>query len=130
MKREFFNKQFAALVSAYTISNKLQAESQDVYWEMLKGIHEEAFAAGVRKCLAGCKFFPTIAELGEASLPAKEELSDYMVQTKNGMDRVRLRVGWEQQVERAEAKKQRIDVGLKSLAGPSTAKGIEKKETV
>jgi hypothetical protein len=69
VKREFFNQQFAALVSAYTIAQKLSDESQDVYWEMLKDIPEEKFAAGVRKCLAELKWFPTISELGNASLP-------------------------------------------------------------
>jgi hypothetical protein len=69
MNREFFNKQFAALVNAYTISQKLSDEAQDVYWEMLKDIPEEKFHVGVRKCLAELKFFPTIHELGTASLP-------------------------------------------------------------
>lgn len=71
MKREFFNQQFAALVNAYAISNKLADESQDVYWTMLRGIPDDKFAAGVRRCLADLKWFPTIHELGEASLPKK-----------------------------------------------------------
>jgi len=69
MNRQFFNQQFAALVSAYTISGQLSDESQDVYWEMLKDIAENKFAEGVMKCLATCKYFPTIAELGSASMP-------------------------------------------------------------
>lgn len=69
MKREFFNQQFAALVNAYTISRQLADESQDVYWEMLKDIPDAKFAEGVKECLATSKFFPTIAELGDASLP-------------------------------------------------------------
>ena len=31
MTREFFNAQFAALVNAYTIAQKLSDEAQDVY---------------------------------------------------------------------------------------------------
>ena len=69
MNRKFFNTQFAALVNAYTIAQKLSDESQDVYWEMLKDIPEDKFAVGVKECLGHCKFFPTIAELGAASLP-------------------------------------------------------------
>jgi hypothetical protein len=71
MKRETFNKQFAVIVNAYTIAQKLSDEAQDVYWEMLKDIPEDKFLMGVRLCLATCKFFPTIHELGQASLPTK-----------------------------------------------------------
>ena len=98
MTREFFNTQFSALLAVYYYAQKMPDEGQDVYWEMLRDLPQEKFGAGVRKCLAECKFFPTIAELGEASLPAQTRLSDYMVLTKNGYDRVPLRVTWEQQV--------------------------------
>ena len=70
MTREFFNRQFAALVAAYTIAQKLSDVSQDVYWEMLKDLPEDKFAHAVKHCLATCKFFPTISELGEEALPA------------------------------------------------------------
>lgn len=117
MTREFFNKQFSAMLAVYTYAQKMPEEGQDVYWEMLKGIPEPKFAAGVRKCLSACKFFPTIAELGEASLPTKTVLSDYFVPTKNGMDRVPLQVTWEDQIaetgretERLEARKLLGDV--------------------
>jgi hypothetical protein len=108
MTREFFNKQFAALCAAYPTSSKLGDESQDVYWEMLKDIPEPIFAAGVRRCLASSKFFPTIAELGEASLPAKTVLSDYRVPTINGLDKVPVRIGWEQQIEEIVGKRKRL----------------------
>lgn len=98
MTREFFNQQFSALLAVYYYAQKMPDEGQDVYWAMLKDLPPDRFSAGVRKCLAECKFFPTIAELGEASLPAQTRLSDYMVLTKNGYDRVPLRVTWEQQV--------------------------------
>ena len=99
MKREFFNRQFAALCAAYAISNKLSDESQDVYWELLQDISEKDFAVGVRACLASCKFFPTIAELGDASLPPLIESGPW-VQTKNGMDRMPVKIGWQKQIER------------------------------
>jgi hypothetical protein len=69
MTRDVFNTQFTALVNAYTIASKLADESQDVYWTMLQDIPDEKFIAGVRKCLAELKWFPTINELGNASLP-------------------------------------------------------------
>lgn len=101
MKREFFNKQYAALCAAYAISSKLSDESQDVYWEMLQDISEADFAKGVRGCLGSCKFFPTVAELGEASLPAVTESGPW-VQTRNGMDRLPVKVGWQKQIERKQ----------------------------
>ena len=107
MTKEFFNTQFSALLAVYFYAQKMPDEGQDVYWEMLKDIPQDKFAAGVRQCLAECKFFPTIAELGEASLPAQTRLSGYFVQTRNGPDRVPLRVTWKQQIaelQRDEAK--------------------------
>lgn len=71
MTRDFFNKQFLALWGAFLQSQKTVQETQDIYWEMLKDLPEHAFAAAVKKCLAESKFFPTIAELGDASLPEK-----------------------------------------------------------
>ena len=68
MTREFFNQHFAVLVNVF-IAAQLTAEAQDIYWEMLKDIPQEKFGEGVKHCIATCKFFPTIAELGEASLP-------------------------------------------------------------
>jgi len=103
MKRELFNRQYAALCAAYAVSSKLSDESQDVYWEMLQGIPDDAFVMGVKGCLASCKFFPTIAELGEASLPAKT-ISGPWVQTKNGMDRLPVKVGWMKQLEESDVK--------------------------
>lgn len=68
MKRETFNLNFTALVKAFFHSGqKIDPETQDVYWEMLKDIRDEYFTAAVRFCLVECKFFPTIFELTEAS---------------------------------------------------------------
>lgn len=66
MNREFFNEHFAALIAAYVYAQKAPEEGQDVYWEMLRDMPEANFSHAVRSCLAGCKFFPTIAELIEA----------------------------------------------------------------
>lgn len=96
MTRDFFNKQFAALVNAYTISQKLSDEAQDVYWEMLKDIPEKEFIDGVRHCLGACKFFPTISELGEASLPTISESAPYNPWIYTEPRQVR----WQEQVTR------------------------------
>lgn len=100
MKREFFNQQFAAMVNAYTIARKLSGEAQDVYWEMLKDIPDEKFAKGVRECLASCKFFPTIAELGEASMPA---VTDYRAPLPP-IDKERPNINWQEQLHRDKMK--------------------------
>src|SRR5689334_16564526 len=99
MKRDFFNQQFAALVNAYTISHQLSDESQDVYWEMLKEIPEPNFARGVKDCLASCKFFPTIAELGNASLPPVRDKKAPIPP----IDHPWPMLNWHQQIERAKA---------------------------
>lgn len=79
MTRQFFNQQFAAMVAAYAYAQKAPEVGQDVYWEVLKGMSEREFAHGVRSCLLGCKFFPTIAEIAEAAKsvpPARLKLLD------------------------------------------------------
>ena len=102
MKREFFNKQFAALVSAYSVAQKMPDETQDVYWQMLGEIYEERFASGVQDCLATCKFFPTIAELGEASMPA---VIDYKAPLPP-IDHPRKMLNWRGQLNREREKQQ------------------------
>ena len=115
MKREFFNVQFAAIVNAYTIAQKLSGEAQDVYWEMLKDIPEDKFAVGVRTCLASCKFFPTIAELGEASLPS---VTDYKAPLPP-IDRERPRINWQEQIRRQKQKQMQIDERSQRRIGPN-----------
>jgi len=100
MTREFFNRQFAAMMAVYTYAQKMPDEAQDVYWEMLRDVPEQAFQSGVRKCLAECKFFPTIAELGGASLPTKRKLGRY-----NPHGESIIELDWRAQVE--EVRRQR-----------------------
>ena len=112
MKREFFNQQFAALVSAYTISAKLSDESQDVYWSMLCEIPEDRFAEAVRKCLGNSKFFPTIAELGEASYPTIEEAAPYNAFVYHEPRKI----GWQEQVRR-HIERKAIEPGKAAIDG-------------
>jgi hypothetical protein len=101
MKRETFNLGFAALVNGYAYAvERVTPESQDVYWEMLKGIPDAKFNEGVRKCLSTCKFFPTIAELGDASLPPKTKLARYNPYTYSEPEKIT----WETQVREIEQK--------------------------
>jgi hypothetical protein len=94
MKKDVFNEQFAALVKAFVYSEqRATAETQDVYWTMLQDIPDDKFCAGVRRCLAECRFFPTISELGNASLPKT---------TKTIRERARfatVQLEWYQQVQ-------------------------------
>jgi len=84
VKRETFNVGFTAMVKTYAyVGERADVETMDVYWEMLQGLPDEAFNSAVRACLSECKFFPTIAELGEAALPV------------NGLG-----YNWRQQIER------------------------------
>jgi hypothetical protein len=106
MDRTFFNQQFAALVSAYVPAQRLPEETQDVYWAMLQDIPAKKFADGVRRCLATSKFFPTIAELGAASMPIKTRLRPYNPYVRQEL----LNLDWEQQIsESKQAKQKRIE---------------------
>jgi hypothetical protein len=99
VKRETFNVQWVALVNAFTYAaERVTPESQDVYWEMLKNIPDEKFIAGVRKCLGESKFFPTIAELGDASMPPRTELAPYNPYAYTEP----WQVGWQEQLKRLE----------------------------
>ncbi len=114
MRRELFNQMWAALISSFP-NDRVTPETQKVYFEMLKGVPDEAFESGVRKCLATCKFFPAIAELGEASLPAKTVLSERRVMTRNGLDRVPVTVTWQEQVAEIESQAA-LPAGISELA--------------
>jgi hypothetical protein len=116
MKRETFNLGFAALLNGYTYAaERVTPESQDVYWEMLHGIPDDAFNRGVRKCLASSKYFPSISELGEASLPTKLIPAPYDPHVYTPPREVT----WDQQVKeiaRKEIGKLPGEVGVRELA--------------
>lgn len=117
MERQFFNHQFAVLISAFSVSRKLGDESQEIYWEMLKDLPADKFAAGVRSCLAGCKFFPTIAELGDASMPAIEDRRAPLP----AIDHERPRIGWQEQLKREKEKQQkRLPASMAGLVATSS----------
>jgi hypothetical protein len=101
----FFNKQFAVLVNAYVAGSKLSGETQDVYWEMLKDISDENFSEGVQDCLASSKFFPTIAELGDASMPP---VTDYKAPLPP-LDEERPTIGWREQLRRKKKEQERLE---------------------
>lgn len=113
MTRETFNIQFTALVNAYAYAaERVTPESQDIYWEMLKGIPDEQFKIGVRDCLGSCKFFPTIAELGNASLPPIEKKAPYNPHAYHAPRSIY----WQEQVQATEEYNQRrIDGGAQKL---------------
>jgi len=67
MTREIFNVYWAALLNAFP-SDRITDHSQDVYWQMLQEIPDNLWEHGARRCLAECKFFPSISELGDFCL--------------------------------------------------------------
>lgn len=110
MTREFFNRQFAVLVMAYLPAQKLPDQTQDVYWTMLQGIPADKFSAGVKKCLAELKWFPTIHELGESSLPAK------LKTIKRPARFFSYAQNWDEQVQEMQGiKPERIDGSIRKL---------------
>ena len=112
MPREFFNRQFAAMCAAYTISMKLGEESQDVYWSMLQDIPEARFARAVEQCLASCKFFPAISELGEAAFSTEFERAPY---SPYGSLKPR-KITWREQVRELKAEQiAALPDGLKDI---------------
>jgi hypothetical protein len=118
MNREFFNTQFTALLSVFTYAQKMPDQGQDVYWEMLKDIPQEKFAEGVQACLAICKFFPTIAELGEASLPP---IRDYKAPLPP-IDQPFAMLNWRDQIKRSkEVRAKLIEQQSQKQIGRSTA---------
>jgi len=102
MTKEFFNKQFAALWAAFLPAQKIINESQDVYWQQLRDIPTEKFAIAVRQCLDQCKYFPTIAELGEAALPGKN------VSVRGRTRFVSIYLTWHDQVDAMQRWKEKI----------------------
>jgi hypothetical protein len=73
MKREHFNKGFAALVAAFPLSDRSTAEQQEVYWLILREVPDEIWSSGVQKALRESTFFPTIHDLGVACFGEQKE---------------------------------------------------------
>lgn len=65
MKSNEFGLAWASFLNAWP-ANKMTEQSQAVYWEVLRDIPSNLWAAGVRRVLAECRFFPTINEIGVA----------------------------------------------------------------
>lgn len=98
MNRKFFNEQFAALMTAYAGTMKMPDAKIEVYWEMLKDLPQAEFGEAVKEWLSESKWFPTIAELGDLTLPPITELTPYNSHTPQK----EIRIGWRAQVERAK----------------------------
>jgi len=74
MTRQAFNFGYVKLMSAFpNQAEKITEATQEVYWEALREIPDDLWGAGFRKCLAGCRFFPTINELGAACCGEQKE---------------------------------------------------------
>src|ERR1041385_6670043 len=67
MNREVFNKWFAILVNSFP-SERVTPDTQDIYFEMLGPIPEKFFIEGIKRILSEKTFFPSISEIGDASI--------------------------------------------------------------
>jgi hypothetical protein len=75
--RQVFNLAWASLLNGFAgQAERMTGESQDVYWSLLKDIPDDLWLKGVKNCLASCKFFPSIHELGVACCGEQEIISD------------------------------------------------------
>jgi hypothetical protein len=69
MTEDQFKLGFATLVNTFIFApGKITDATRDIYWQMLNEIPGDLWESGLQRCLRVCKFFPTIAELGEACL--------------------------------------------------------------
>lgn len=63
------------LLDAYKSTNNISAETMLVYSATLADIPIPALKSGVVKCIESCKFFPSVAEIRQASKDFYEEVS-------------------------------------------------------
>jgi len=96
MDKKFFKAQIAALAAAFRVQEDKVEPLIDVYWSRLYDIPTAKFAEGVRWCLDNCEYFPTIAELGYASLPPRR---DYKAPLPP-VDQPFATINWREQLDR------------------------------
>ena len=78
MKRETFNKGFAALLNAFSYAvDRTTPEAEEIYWYMLQEVTDEKFTKAVFKCVGECRYFPSVAELLERIFPPYEKPPAY-----------------------------------------------------
>lgn len=78
MSRAAFNKQFGVLLSAFAYAvEKINPDTEEVYWQVLKDLPEDRFGEGVLKAIGESKWFPTVAELLEKIFPPFDRLPEY-----------------------------------------------------
>ena len=69
MTEDVFKLGLASLVNAFpNSSERITRESRDIYWELLRDIPNDLFERGIKKCMAECRFFPTVNDIGERAL--------------------------------------------------------------
>jgi len=71
MDRKKFNYGWAALLGAFP-QNKTNAQSQKVYYEMLRDIPDDWWDEGVKVVLRNLDWFPSVHQLGRACVPVKK----------------------------------------------------------
>lgn len=97
MNRDTFNRGFATLVNGYAYAQeRVTLENQDIYWAMLKDIPDELWLTGIQKCLADCKFFPSINEIGVACCGENEEVIDPFAKLTPWIQPTKRKVTWQE----------------------------------
>ena len=101
MNRETFNQGFATLFNAYTYSQeRMTTEAEEVYWMMLKDVPDGLWLKGVKECLANCKFFPSIHELGTACCGEREVVTDPFAHLTPWIKPPTKTITWQENLER------------------------------
>lgn len=108
MNRDVFNVQMAALANAFINStDRITPETVEIYWEELKGIPEHLFLKAVHVCLAECRFFPAIAEIGDRAIG--NHLADYNPRSGSR------EINWRETLEAAKVG----DLKRRMISGPA-----------
>ena len=129
MTREAFNFGWASLLNAYASqAEKLTGESQDIYWSILKDIPDDLWLKGVRECLAKCKFFPSIHELGAACCSEREIVTDPFAHLTPWIKPPTKTITWQENLERILNRETRVIEGVKLMEPPTAKDGAGDRE--
>lgn len=101
MTKQAFNLAWASLLNAFSgQAERMTGESQDVYWEILRNIPDDLWAKGVKECLANCKFFPSIHELGVACCGEQRVISDPFAHLTPWINPPTKKITWQENLEK------------------------------
>jgi len=82
---------------------------------MLHDIPDNVFTEAVKHCLASCKFFPTISQLGEAAYPTIEEYAPYNAFVYHEPRKVAWQEQLKREIQNPKIEQTRVKVMLQEL---------------